>query len=226
MHSKKPLLPYEVFQDGLQGIVFDVDGVLFDSRSSNVHYYNLIRRAVNLPHLSKDEEDYCVMASVQQAFEHIIPKHLSLEAEEASRSISYQEQILPMLVPEQGLVEALHWLQDWKVSLGVCTNRTNSVGTLLKYFSLESFFSTVKTAENSCPKPSPQGLLSILLEWNIPNNNILFIGDSLVDEQAAHAAGVPFCAFKSKGLNANIHISSFFELINWLTPLIDNQKLR
>ena len=37
------------FPYGLRGLVFDVDGVLFDSRNSNIEYYNLIRRAVQLP---------------------------------------------------------------------------------------------------------------------------------------------------------------------------------
>ena len=226
MLGKKPLLPFEIFPAGLNGIIFDVDGVLFDSRSSNVQYYNLIRRAVDLPPLSKEEEDYCVMASVKEALERIIPKHLSMQAEEAARKINYREHILPMLMLEDGLLEALHWLQEYNINLGVCTNRTNSVESLFKYFGLENFFSAIKTAENSNPKPNPQGLLSILAEWNFSNNHVLFIGDSIVDQQAAHAAGLPFCAFKSTSLQANIHMSSFFELINWLTPLIDNQKKR
>lgn len=27
------------FPEGIRGIVFDCDGVLFDSRASNIHYY-------------------------------------------------------------------------------------------------------------------------------------------------------------------------------------------
>ena len=97
---------------------------------------------------------------------------------------------------------------------------------LLRYFSLETFFSLVKTAENSAPKPHPQGLLEILSEWDLPNNQMLFIGDSRVDEQAANAAGVPFCAFRSKDLQATVHISDYFELIHWLTPLIEHSPQR
>ena len=216
----------ELFPKGLRGIVFDVDGVLFDSRSSNIHYYNVVRRAVQLPPLSHEEEEYCQMSTSEQAFAYIIPKHLTADAEAARRKISYHEQVLPMLVPEPGLLEALHWLHNWRVHLGIYTNRTNSVDVLLRYFSLETFFSLVKTAENSAPKPHPQGLLEILSEWDLPNNQMLFIGDSRVDEQAANAAGVPFCAFRSKDLQATVHISDYFELIHWLTPLIEHSPQR
>lgn len=221
MTTKKFHLSHKLFPKGLHGIVFDVDGVLFDSRSSNIHYYNVVRRAVQLPPISREEEEYCHMSTSEQAFAHIIPKHLMVQAEEARRRISYHDQVLPMLVPEPGLLEALHWLRNWRVNLGICTNRTNSVEVLLRYFSLETFFSLVKTAENSAPKPHPRGLLEIVSEWDLPNGQVLFIGDSKVDEQAATAAGVPFCAFRSTDLQATVHISDYFELIHWLTPLIE-----
>ena len=34
---------------GLKGIIFDCDGVLFDSRDVNIKYYNMIKDALGLP---------------------------------------------------------------------------------------------------------------------------------------------------------------------------------
>ena len=211
------------FPYGLRGVVFDVDGVLFDSRRSNMEYYNMIRRAVLLPHLSKEEEDFCHMASVEEVFALIIPAELQLKAKEAARQINYHEQILPLLSPEPGLLEALHWLKHWKVRMGICTNRTNSVDKLLRWFGLEEFFTPVKTAGNCIPKPSPQGLNEIVAEWGTTANQIAFLGDSKVDEQAAGAAGVPLWSFRNEDLRAKVHFPDFFAFISGLTPMVERR---
>ena len=216
--------PEKEFAGGLKGLVFDVDGVMFDSRNSNIEFYNLIRRAVQLPPISPQEEDYCHMASVDEAFARIIPPEYKAEALAASRQINYQERILPMLSIEPGLLEALHWLQQWKVRLAVFTNRSNTVDQLLRYFGLESFFFPVKTAANSSPKPDPAGLLAIIDEWQVSPCQIAFLGDSKVDEQAAKNAGVPFWAFRNESLNARLHFSDFFKMITWITPLVEGQQ--
>lgn len=215
--------PEDEFPNGLEGLVFDIDGVILDSRASNMEYYNLVRRAVQLPPLGMDEEEYCQMASVGQALEHIIPPHLREAAYDACRKINYHEQILPMLSLEDGLLEALHWLKLWEVRLGVFTNRSTGVDDLLRYFGLESFFSPVMTASLCPPKPQPDGLLNIMAEWDISPCAMAFIGDSRVDEQAAKSAGVPFWAFRSPGLDARLHFDGFFKMITMITPLVEGR---
>ena len=129
-----------------------------------------------------------------------------------------------MLTVEPGLLEALHWLQQWNVRLAIFTNRTNSVQSLLRYFGLESFFSPVMTAGNGPPKPHPAGLLSIVNEWGVHPCQIAFLGDSWVDEQAAKGAGVPFWAFRNEELDARLHFSDFFRMIGWITPLVEGRQ--
>lgn len=215
--------PETEFAFGLQGLVFDIDGVILDSRASNMEYYNIIRRAVQLPPLTREEEDFCQMASVGQALEHIIPKEYRPAADEACRRINYQEQILPLLSLEPGLLETLHWLKLWEVRLGIFTNRTTAVESLLRYFGLESFFTPIMTAGNSPPKPHPQGLMTILKVWDLPASQIAFLGDSKVDEQAAGNAGVPFWAFRNPALSARLHFDGFFKMITLITPLVEGK---
>ena len=203
------------------GLVFDVDGVLFDSRQSNMKFYNLIRRAVHLPPLNAEEEEYCHMVSAPEAFIKIIPPELTAKAQLAMKQIDYQTQILPMLTPEPGLLEALHWLKSNDVKLGVFTNRSNSVSVLLHSFGLDQFFSPIKTAQSCKPKPHPQGLLEVIDEWKIPASQMAFLGDSLVDEQAAYSAGVPFWGFNNSLLNADLHISNYYEFINLLGTIME-----
>lgn len=216
-------LPGDELALGLQGLIFDIDGVILDSRASNMEYYNIIRRAVQLPPLTPEEEDYCHMASVDQAIEHIIPAPYREAAEKACRQINYQEQILPLLSLEPGLLETLHWLKLWEVRLGIFTNRTTSVEALLRYFGIESFFSPIMTAGKCPPKPHPEGLLNIMREWDLTPCQIAFLGDSRVDEQAARNAGVPFWAFRNSQLSARLHFDGFFKMISLITPLVEGR---
>jgi HAD superfamily hydrolase (TIGR01509 family) len=216
--------PQKEFNGELKGIIFDVDGVMFDSRSSNIEYYNLIRRSVHLPPLSVEDEDFCHMASVNEALERIIPPQYRERALEVSKQINYNERILPILSLEPGLLELLFWLQQKGVRLAVSTNRSNSVEELLRYFSLESFFSPVITASTHFPKPHPDGLLSVVDAWKVSPEQIAFLGDSPVDEQAARGAGIPFWAFRNEMLTARLYFSDFFQMMSWITPLVEGRQ--
>ena len=44
------------------------------------------------------------------------------------------------------------------------------------------------------PKPAPDGLLQAALLLNVPPEDILYVGDSLVDAQTALNAGIDFAA--------------------------------
>jgi HAD superfamily hydrolase (TIGR01509 family) len=207
----------------LRGLVFDVDGVLLDSRSSNMEYYNLIRRTLQLPPLTFEEENYCQMASVEQALDHIIPSKHREEAEKARRAISYREQILPLVSVEPGLLDFLHRLKSHDVRLGIFTNRANAVEELLRHFSLDSFFSPIMTAGICPPKPCPDGLLRILREWRFKPSEVAFLGDSKVDEQAAAGAGVAFWAYRNPLLAAKFHCDDFFTMAAMITPLVEGR---
>jgi len=207
----------------LRGLIFDIDGVLLDSRSSNMEYYNLIRRALQLPPLTSEEEEYCQMASAEQSLAYIIPPEYREEAKSVCKGIDYRKQILPLLSVEPGLLEFLHWLKLHDVRLGIFTNRANWVEELLRYFSLESFFFPIMTAGVCPPKPSPDGLLRILQEWRLKPSETAFLGDSKVDEQAAAGAGVPFWAYRNPLLTAELHFCGFFNMITRITPLVEGR---
>jgi phosphoglycolate phosphatase-like HAD superfamily hydrolase len=221
MIAVHPLSARELFPDGLRGLVFDVDGVLFDSRASNTAYYNLIRSALKLPPLSGEEEEYCHMASVHESLARIIPPWRLEEAAAACRSIDYRKKILPLLRPEAGLPEALRRFGQWGIRMAVCTNRSDSVAELLAHFQLESFFQPIKTVDNSDPKPAPGGLLNIILEWKVFPRQIAFLGDSLVDQQAAAGGGIPFWSFRNRDLPAQAHFADFPALTAWIAPLVE-----
>lgn len=205
----------------IDGIVFDIDGVIFDSKSANIGYYNKIREVIGLAPLSKEDEEFCHMASAHQAYERIVPKGMEDIVQKALEEHPYNDFVLPVLTLETGLLESLTWLKELGIKLGICTNRSNAVPDLLRRFGLNSFFTTLKTAYNCNPKPDPQGLLEIVEEWDLSKNQIAFLGDTFADEKAAHRAGVHFWAFKSPNLNADLHFTDYFSFMAIIKPLVE-----
>ena len=196
----------------LHGFVLDCDGVLFDSKAANTAYYNHIRHAVHLPPMSMEEATYSHMASTEEALERIIPNALKQEAIRIRKATSYRDTFMPMMQPSPHMVTFLQNMQKLGLPLALCTNRSDSVHEVLQHFGIDHFFALIITITRAQPKPSPEGLLQISTKWNTEPASLAFLGDSLVDQQAASAAGMPFWSYDNPDLKADLHISNFKEL--------------
>lgn len=196
----------------IDGLIFDCDGVLFDSREANTAYYNHIRFAVRLPAMTEEEAAYSHMVSTDEALERMIPEELKREANLAREQTRYRDTFMAMMRPAPYVLEFLRSMHENGLRLALCTNRSDSVHDVLRHFAMDGFFAPVMTISHAPPKPDPSGLRQIAAAWNLPPESVAFIGDSLVDQQAADAAGVPFWSFANPLLCAKLHVSSFREL--------------
>ena len=85
---------------------------------------------------------------------------------------------------------------------------------ILSVMDLEGFFRPVITsARVSTPKPHPEGLHMIMREHGVRPWEVAYIGDSIVDERTAVAAGVRFWAYRDQALEAEVHINSFWDIM-------------
>ena len=95
----------------------------------------------------------------------------------------------------------------------IATNRTDTMERLLTEFDLDGYFDLVVTCRDvKYPKPHPEALLKILDHFGLAAHQIIYIGDSQVDEQAARAAGIPLVAYRNRELSSDYHIDSLKEL--------------
>lgn len=199
----------------VHGLVFDCDGVLFDSREVNRHYYNQIRLELGLPVMSRDEEEYSFMHTVDAALIRIIPPELMQRAIAAQRHMTYND-FIDRMIPEPGLLALLETLESQGVRMAINTNRKNSMELVLERFELTRFFHPVMTAAKVArPKPDPEGLLHIVSTWDLPADSLAYIGDSAVDQETTSRAGVPFWAYRNRDLEAELQVDSFHELRQW-----------
>lgn len=209
----------------LKLIVFDCDGVMFDSKNANNAYYNHLLAHFNHPPMDEDELDFVHMHSVTAAVEHIFRHYPSTGVEQvhAYRQECGYEPFLQFMKIEADLIDFLE-ITSRKYHLAISTNRTNTMVPLLKAHNLEHYFGKVVTAATATrPKPAPDGLEEILKFFSCSPEEALFIGDSVIDEQHAMACNVPFIAFKNKKLKAAYYVKSFMEILS-LPPFTEGSS--
>jgi haloacid dehalogenase superfamily, subfamily IA, variant 1 with third motif having Dx(3-4)D or Dx(3-4)E len=196
---------------GLAGMIFDCDGVLLDSRDSNIMYYNLVRRYFGLPPISEADECYVHMHTGMQSLSRVLPAPYLQRLGEAMQGIDYMRDLVPHITLQKGITGLLQWLAEKGMWLAVHTNRTTLADDVLLKFGLKEFFDIVVTAKTHQPKPSPEGIFAILDAWGLGPERVMFVGDSLLDEKAAAAAGVALAAYRNPELAGAVHIDDFDE---------------
>lgn len=204
----KAALPF-----GLEGVIFDCDGVLLNSRKSNVMYYNLVRKYFGLPYLSDEQEEYVHMHTSAESLVHILPHQFLSRLGEAMAGIDYMKDLVPHIVPEPGIFDLLGGLKCAGIKLAVHTNRTTLAQPVLEHFNLLQYFSLVVTAETHRPKPDPEGIFYILKSWTVDAKAALFVGDSMLDEEAARAAKVGLVSYCNPSLRALVQVNDYDYLL-------------
>lgn len=197
------------FLDGLDGVVFDCDGVLFDSWEVNKTYYNLIREGMGLGPMDADMEAFVHAHAVRESVEHITPEGRLDEAQRVRASLNYAD-LIHLMRPEPGLAEMLAAIRGAGLWLGVYTNRTTTMHLVLERFDLGHFFHKVVTAGDVRPKPDPEGMYSILSSWRTSPDRLAYVGDTRLDQIVAEKTGTRFWAYKSPLLDAEMHVDDFW----------------
>ncbi len=181
----------------LRGLVYDCDGVLFESRRANLAYYNTILQVFGRQPVNEERPELarlCHTADSATVLRHLLGPELAPRALEMAARLDYR-QFIGFMRPEPEMTETLRRLAR-RFPLAVATNRGGSMPAILRHFDLETCFSTVVTSRDvSCPKPAPDMLLLVAERLGLAPGSLVFVGDSELDRQAAAAAGMPFIAY-------------------------------
>jgi HAD superfamily hydrolase (TIGR01509 family) len=193
----------------LKLVGFDCDGVLFDSREANIAFYNDILERFGFPPMASLAVDYVHSHTFQESLEYLFRESQVLEEVlDFCRTIDYQR-FIPMMVEAPHLREFLGFLRT-RFYTALATNRTTTTQTVLHYHRLADQFDMVVSAlDVTRPKPHPESLWRILEHFRLNPDEVIYIGDSQVDEEFARNAGVPLVAYKNPHLNADFHLDSF-----------------
>lgn len=182
-------------------LVYDCDGVLFNSTKAIIGYYDYVFDKFDLPLIDWSVEENLRLALMSTSREIILAfasdKDLSEDMLTFAARTNFRK-FLPLMEPKPEIYDTLGKLSDMGHTLTVCTNRGISLAYLLEHFDMGNFFSfSVTTNDVARPKPDPEGLYMIMDKYQAGKDDLLFVGDSFTDYYAAKAADVPFVAYEN-----------------------------
>lgn len=200
----------------VKAVIFDCDGVLFDTEQANRAYYNHLLEHFGKPSLTEEQFTFIHMHTLDESLAFLFSDEKNLEAAHNYHKSMDYKRYLSYLTVEPHLFALLERIRP-TMKTAIATNRTDTMKRLLAEFDLDGYFDLIVTSSDvERPKPHPDGLLKILEYFNIEPNHAIYVGDSQLDELAAKSAGVPLVAYRNKVLSANYHIQNLQELADLL----------
>jgi len=211
----------------IQLVIFDCDGVMFNSREANRAYYNHLLSTFACPVMDEDEVNYVHSHNVNNSVIHIFRNHPQVKIEQVNqyRSTLDYRPFLDHMIMEPDLVDFLRLIKP-RYHTAISTNRTNTMDMVLDIFELRPWFEMVVTAVNAPrPKPAPDGLYMILQHFKLQPEQAIYIGDSDVDREHCASVGMKLIAFKNQALAADYHVQCFMDIAK-LPPLNNSGHAR
>ena len=201
-------------------VIYDCDGVLFDSLEQNKKLYNHIAASVGRAPLTDDEAHYCHTHTVYESIHHVFRDDEAGEQKALAfwkKELRFSDFII-YLHMEPNLMEILKTLKTRGIKLAINTNRTTTMSTIMEEFALSSYFDMVVTAldvEN--PKPHRESVDKIIDAFGVERERVVYIGDSDVDRKTARSSGVKFIAYKNAELESDGAIDDHLSLLDFLS---------
>ncbi len=198
-------------------VIYDCDGVLFDSLEANTRLYNDLCVRVGRYPLREDEMHYVHTHTVFEALHFIFGKENDLEKK--ALEILKEKQVdlknyVSYLKMEPHLLQALEKLREKGILRAINTNRTTSMPYIMERFDLRPYFDMVVTAlDVKNPKPHPESIEKIIEGFQLKKEEAVFVGDSDVDQQTALSSGVKFIAYKNKEIANDAYINDHLDLL-------------
>lgn len=193
-------------------VVFDCDGVMFDSAESNKAYYNQVLTHFGMPELTREQFAFTHMHTADESMEYLFSDKERFEKAQAYRKQMTYMPFIRHMEMEPHLKSLLVRLRN-HYKTAIASNRTDTMAKVLEFHGLENDFDFVVSAlDVRRPKPHPDQLFKIMDYFDVAPEEIIYVGDSEVDEKAAAAAGVPLVAYDNPVLSAEFHIKSLIEL--------------
>ena len=179
-------------------ILFDLDGTLVDTAPDLVATLNHLMGLDGLSAVSLDD----VRDSVGLGARAILTTGYGLHGRQLSDGMMdraqqafldhYRANICVESRLFDGVKDTLDALSRQGITLGVCTNKTESLSVaLLDYLGLSPYFAAICGAD-TVPrrKPHPDHILTALERAGATSGRALMVGDARADIEAAKAAGV------------------------------------
>ena len=179
----------------IKALVFDLDGTLVDTLKDLAVTTNEVLKKYNYSEIEIDKYRYFVGNGIKKLIERaLIYVNGNLEYLDAIYNEfinEYEVKYLRFAKVYEGISELLNILKEHNVLLFVNTNKKHEIAVNLISKLLPNYFISIYGDSLFYPrKPNPFIINKIMNDFNLNNNEILYVGDSDVDVFTAHNANI------------------------------------
>jgi HAD superfamily hydrolase (TIGR01549 family) len=175
----------------LKAIIFDIDGVLADSRHAVVTNTSRLLDEFGFSVPLGKIESMSAAHSADSVLLSLVPS-LSQNKELLGKMLRRLSEITRQniyLVKPTPLAKMVPLLAK-KYELAAASNRKSSAVLVLEWLGIADRFSAIVTSADAPPKPDPSMILLALKKLRAKPQEAIFIGDNEEDRMAGEAAGV------------------------------------
>ena len=180
-------------------VVFDLDGTLLNTIDDLADAGNRVCAARGWPQHTVEEYKYFVGNGIPKLVERFSPPEARTPAVLADTLAAFQADygahLRDKTAPYPGMPALLARLKAAGVQLAVFSNKADPLARqVVAYYFDAALFDAVRGALPGVPtKPAPQGTLALMQAIGADPAATLYVGDSNVDVDTAHNAGLPCC---------------------------------
>lgn len=177
----------------MKGIIFDLDGTLYDSLEDIGSSANRTLKKYSYPEHPMESYQEFVGNGLKMTITRAIPKNVVLSYEILNDFLTdYEHNHTVFSKPYPGILSMLKSLNEMGIPVGICTNKKQaySEGIVAKDFKGIEFVSVIGDLSNNTLKPNPLNTLRIAEMMNLKPEEIYFVGDTDVDMHTAKNAGM------------------------------------
>lgn len=179
----------------IQGFIFDLDGTLLDTAEDLCDSVNVAMELNSLPTFSVDDIKRMVGNGIKNLITQSLPKDSDdqrIEHVLHQFKTDYASRYMTKSHPYKGILATLNQLQAKHIKLSVVSNKMNDyTQTMIKhYFPQVNFIYVTGELEGVDRKPDPTLTLEAINAMDLAKEHILYVGDTRVDMQTAHNAGL------------------------------------
>ncbi len=175
----------------IRGLIFDFDGTLIDSYEAIAESLNRVRASFSLAPIPMAE----VKTMVGHGLEHLIER--AIGSERVEEGVRLFRQSYAMLCEKKTSIlpqvkDTLEELDRRGYQMAIATNKPSYFARdILKALEMEHLFSEVLGPNDvEKPKPDPEMLEIIMMRVGLAPDEVVYVGDMLLDIEVGRRAGV------------------------------------
>jgi HAD superfamily hydrolase (TIGR01509 family) len=187
----------------LRGVLLDIDGTLVDSNDAHARAW-----VEALVEAGREVPFETVRPRIGMGGDKLLPEVAGLDAESAvgkriteRRAAIFLKEYLPHLRPTRGAEALLHLMKERGLKLAIASSaKKDELDPLMKVCRADRYVEAATSSDDAeRSKPDPDILQAALKDIGLPPHEVILLGDTPYDIEAARKAGMRVVALRCGG---------------------------